>query len=167
MSKKLEKNGLWESSRMMLPQHKEAFQNRLNDKSVQHSRPTTEEINMMRDYVLLPIMHSIIIRKAREVERSSETLRLLYSKAAQVLAKNIHVDLSKVKKYLLEKNIRVFEEEKDDRMIRYRYICREHEDSFTITRDYMRAEISVRIGRYADSLVTNMYSAGRPDEQQI
>ena len=26
MSKKLEKNGLWESSRMMLPQHKEAFE---------------------------------------------------------------------------------------------------------------------------------------------
>jgi hypothetical protein len=25
MSKKLEKNGLWESSRMMLPQHREAF----------------------------------------------------------------------------------------------------------------------------------------------
>ncbi len=107
MSKKLEKNGLWESSRMMLPQHKEAFQNRLNDKSVQHSRPTTEEINMMRDYVLLPIMHSIIIRKAREVERSSETLRLLYSKAAQVLAKNIHVDLSKVKKILVGKKTSV------------------------------------------------------------
>ncbi len=113
MSKKLEKNGLWESSRMMLPQHKEAFQNRLNDKSVQHSRPTTEEINMMRDYVLLPIMHSIIIRKAREVERSSETLRLLYSKAAQVLAKKHSCRLVESKKNTCwKKNIRVFEEEK-------------------------------------------------------
>ncbi|BFH15030.1 hypothetical protein J6TS7_14890 [Paenibacillus dendritiformis] len=28
MSKKLQKNGLWESSRMMLPQHKEALLNR-------------------------------------------------------------------------------------------------------------------------------------------
>jgi hypothetical protein len=111
MSKKLEGNGLWESSRMMLPQHKEAVQNRLSDKAVQHSRPTTEEINMMRDYVLLPIIHSIIIKKAREVESSSETLRLLYSKVAQVLAKNIHADLSKVKRGLMEKNIRVFEEE--------------------------------------------------------
>ena len=26
MSKKLQNNGLWESSRMMLPQHREAFQ---------------------------------------------------------------------------------------------------------------------------------------------
>ncbi|MFD1176195.1 hypothetical protein ACFQ3W_07775 [Paenibacillus puldeungensis] len=160
MSKKLEKNGLWESSRMMLPQHKEAYQNRLDDKAVQQSRPTTEEINMMRDYVLLPIMHSIVIRKAQEVEHSSETLRLLYSKVAQVLAKNIYADLSKVKRSLSEKNISVFENGKDDRMIRYRYICREYEDSFTVTRDYMRAEVSLRIRRYADNLVTSMYSSG-------
>ncbi|WCR29178.1 hypothetical protein L3476_10905 [Paenibacillus thiaminolyticus] len=31
MSKKLQKNGLWESSRMMLPQHKEALLNRRLD----------------------------------------------------------------------------------------------------------------------------------------
>ncbi|MGO4500069.1 hypothetical protein AB4114_29765 [Paenibacillus sp. 2RAB27] len=167
MSKKLEKNGLWESSRMMLPQHKEAFQNRLSDKVVQHGRPTTEEINMMRDYALLPIIHSIILKKAREVEGSSETLRVLYSKVAKVLAKNIHADLLKVKRSLMERNIRIFEEEKDDRMIRYRYNYGGYEDSFTITRDYMRAEIGVRIGRYADGLVTNMYGAARFNEKQI
>ncbi|MFD0697527.1 hypothetical protein ACFQZT_25965 [Paenibacillus sp. GCM10027628] len=160
MSKKLEKNGLWESSRMMLPQHRESFQNRLRDQTVQISRPTTEEINLMRDSILLPVMHTIILKKAREVERSSETLRILYAKVAHVLAKNIHSDLSKVKRTLLEKNIRVFEEEKDERMIHYRYTCREYEDHFTITRDYMRAEIGVRIGRYADGLMATLY--GKP-----
>jgi hypothetical protein len=167
MSKKLEKNGLWESSRMMLPQHKEAFQNRLRDKTIQHSRPTTEEINMMKDYVLLPIMYAISIKKAQEAERSHETLRLLYSKAAQVLAKNIQTDLSKLKRCLTEKNIRVFEEEKDHQSIRYRYICREYEDHFTITRDYMRAEVGVRIGRYVDGLVTKLYGVGKTDQQQV
>ncbi|WP_261305937.1 hypothetical protein [Paenibacillus andongensis] len=157
MSKKLENNGLWESSRMMLPQHKEAVQNRRNDKPIGPSRPTTEEIELMRDSILLPIMHSIIIKKAREVENSSETLKLLYSRVAHALAKNIHTDLSKVKRCLLEKSIRVFEDEKDDLMVRYRYICREYEESFTITRDYMRAEISMRIGRYAESIVATVY----------
>ncbi|AJS57888.1 hypothetical protein [Paenibacillus sp. IHBB 10380] len=163
MSKKLEKNGLWESSRMMLPQHKEAFQNRLSDKAVHPSCPTTEEINMMKDFVLLPIMHSIIMRKAREIERSSEMLRVLYTKVAQLLAKNMYTDLSKVKRSLLEKNIRVFEEEKDDQMVRYRYIYRNYEDSFVITRSYMRAEVSMRIGRYADVLITNICNKKKPD----
>ncbi|ANY69783.1 hypothetical protein BBD42_27270 [Paenibacillus sp. BIHB 4019] len=161
MSKKLEKNGLWESSRMMLPQHKEAFQNRFQKQALQPVHPTAEEIHMMKDYVLLPIMHAIIVKKAREAEQSSEMLRLLYSKAAQLLAKNVHDDLTQLKKGLTEKSIRVFEEEKNHQEARYRYICREYEDHFTITRDYMRAEISIRIGRYVDGLVAIITSAGR------
>ncbi|WP_338555834.1 hypothetical protein [Paenibacillus sp. KS-LC4] len=161
MSKKLEKNGLWESSRMMLPQHKEAFQNRFRNTAIPPARPTSEEIHMMKDYVLLPIMHAIIVKKAHEAEQSFETLRLLYAKAAQLLARNVEHDLTQLKRALTEKNIRVFEEEKNHQEARYRYICREYEDHFIITRDYMRAEISLRIVRYVDGLVAAMAGAGK------
>ncbi|WNR46592.1 hypothetical protein [Paenibacillus roseipurpureus] len=157
MSKKLEKNGLWESSRMMLPQHREAFQSWRHDKSMPTKRPTADEIGIMRESVLLPMMHTIVLRRSHEVERSSEMLRTLYAKVAQVLAKQMYADLAKVKRHMLENGMHVQEEEKDDCMIRYRYTCREHEDRFTMTRDYMRAEIGVRIGRYADSLVATIY----------
>ncbi|MCR8845283.1 hypothetical protein NQ117_16480 [Paenibacillus sp. SC116] len=164
MSKKLEKNGLWESSRMMLPQHKESVQHRLGQKAAaQPSRPTTEEMNMMKDFVLLPIMHSIIMRRAIEMERSSETLRALYTKVAKLLARTMYEDLRKVKRSLMERNIRVVEEEKDDQMVRYRYVCRQYEDSFVITRDYMRAEASKRIGRYAEALVSSLYKNNKVD----
>ncbi len=76
MSKKLEKNGLWESSRMMLPQHKEAFQNRLSDKAVQHSRPTTEEINMMKIMFYCPSYIQLALKKAREADRSSRNVKI-------------------------------------------------------------------------------------------
>ncbi|OCT13873.1 hypothetical protein A8709_20080 [Paenibacillus pectinilyticus] len=157
MSKKLQDNGLWESSRMMLPQHREAFQSVRHDKPVPTKRPTADDIGIMREAVLLPLMHTIIVRKANEMERSSEMLRALYAKVALVLAKNMKADLAKVKRHMLENGMSVCEEEKDDQMIRYRYTCREHEDRFTMTRDYLRAEIGVRIGRYADSLVTTIY----------
>ncbi len=68
MSKKLEKNGLWESSRMMLPQHREALQNQRSDKPAPAKRPTAEDIGVMRDYVLLPLMHGMIKKKASEIE---------------------------------------------------------------------------------------------------
>lgn len=157
MSKKLQNNGLWESSRMMLPQHREAFQNQRHDKPLPTKRPTADDIAIIKESVLLPHMHTIVLRRAREVERSSEMLRALYSKVAQVLAKNMLADLAKVKRHMVENDMHVSEEEKDDQMIRYRYTCREHEDRFTMTRDYMRAEIGARIGRYADSLVTTIY----------
>ncbi|UHA74016.1 hypothetical protein [Paenibacillus sp. 481] len=166
MSKKLEKNGLWESSRMMLPQHKEAFQNRFHPHTVQPCRPTTEEIKLMKDSVLLSIMHTIIIKKAYEIEQSSDTLRGLYTKVARLLAKNIYADLCEVKKYLLEKNICLHEEEKDEQAIHYRYVCRHYEDRFIVTRDYIRSEVSTRIGRYADTLVASLHPKQTPCKKE-
>lgn len=48
--KKLEGNGLWESSRMMLPEHKEAI-NRQQNKEGRKVRPTldAQEIELMEN----------------------------------------------------------------------------------------------------------------------
>lgn len=160
MSKKLEKNGLWESSRMMLPQHREALQNLRSDKAVPANRPTAEDIGIMRDYVLLPLMHGMIKRKAAEIERSTETLKQLYSRAAHALAAQILADLNETKTKMMHRSIQLFEEEKNDRAIHYRYVCRGHEDTLIIAKDYMRAEMSVRTARYIDHFVSSMYKKG-------
>lgn len=157
MSKKLEKNGLWESSRMMLPQHREALQNLRSDKPAPANRPTAEDIGIMRDYVLLPLMYGMIKRKAGEIERSAETLRQLYSRVAHALAAQIQVDISETKTKMMHRSILLIEEEKNDRGIHYRYVCRGHEDSLIIAKDYMRAEMSVRTARYIDQLLASMY----------
>jgi hypothetical protein len=60
----------------------------------------------------------------------------------------IHSDLVKVKKLLKERNIKVFEDERIDGAIRYRFVCRGYEDSFAIMRDIVRAEISVKLSDY-------------------
>jgi hypothetical protein len=157
MSKKLEKNGLWESSRMMLPQHKEQSMPIQNDiPYVTPEPPTRKEIEMMRDSIILPIVLKIVEKKSMEVEMSSQTLKLLYSAAAKILAKNIREDVQKSKKALIERNIRVFEDSKDDTEVIYRYVCRDHKDRFVMTKDFIRAEISARVGRYARSLVVDI-----------
>ncbi|OAB30288.1 hypothetical protein PMSD_21150 [Paenibacillus macquariensis subsp. defensor] len=159
MSKKLEGNGLWESSRMMLPQHKEQSLalSIHNDTFPKPQEPLTrKEMDMMREYILLPVALHIVEKKILEVEISPQMLKLLYSTAAKVLAKHIREDIQKSKKVLFERNIRVFEDSKSDSELTYRYICRGMEDQFVMTKDYMRAEVSVRIGRYVRSLATVM-----------
>lgn len=159
MSKKLEGNGLWESSRMMLPQHKEQSlaMSIQNDTTPQSKEPLTKkEMEMMREYVLLPVTLHIIEKKILEVEISPQMLKLLYSTAAKVLANHIRKDMQQSKKNLFERNIRVFEDTKNDSELTYRYTCRGLEDRFTMTKDYMRAEVSVRIGRYVRKLATDM-----------
>ncbi|WP_028547998.1 hypothetical protein [Paenibacillus sp. UNC451MF] len=159
MSKKLEGNGLWESSRMMLPQHKEQSLVRKDGPSPPPEPPTNKEMEMMRDFVLLPVALQIVEKKSIEVEMSTQTLKLLYSAAAKILARNIRDDLLKNRKALLERHIRVIEDIKDDSSLYYRYSCRGREDRFIMTKDFIRSEISLRIGRYAKSLVAALQEA--------
>jgi hypothetical protein len=162
MTKKLEGNGLWESSRMMLPQHKEQSMPIQNNTFARAAEPVTkQEIEMMRDSIILPMALGIVEKNSREVAMSSLTLKLLFSNAAKILAKQIRADAQKSKKVLVERDIRVMEESKDDTELIYRYACRGHEDRFVMTKDFMRAEIGVRIGRYAKSLVDVLQEAGK------
>jgi hypothetical protein len=157
MSKKLQGNGLWESSRMMLPQHKEQSMLLDQAKSTAHAEPPTKkDLDLMRDYILLPIALTIVEKKRRETELSSLTLKILYAAAAKILVKHIQEDVQQSRKALVEKNIRVVEESKDPAEIVYRYWCRGHEDRFVMTKDYMRSEISVRIERYVRSLTSTL-----------
>jgi hypothetical protein len=160
MNKKLEGNGLWESSRMMLPQHREQSMEIRSDTPPPSPGPATnKEMEMMRDYIILPVALKIVEKNSVEVAQSAQMLKLVYAAAAKILVKRIRADVQKSKKLLIEKNIRVFEHAKDDSELIYRYICRGHEDRLVMTKDFMRAEISARIGTYARGLVTMLQEA--------
>ncbi|WP_028545081.1 hypothetical protein [Paenibacillus taiwanensis] len=157
MSKKLEQNGLWESSRMMLPQHREALLNR--DRVVPRlttSRPKQEDMALIRDYILLPIMHTLVTKKMSEMKNSSETLKSLYAKAAQILAVHIHKNLCKVKQEMMEKEIHILHDEKHEDVMELHYSYRDYEDRLIITKEYMKAEISKRLAQYTDSLIAKL-----------
>lgn len=58
MSKKLELNGLWESSRMMLPQHKEsAIRNRRESQRIMHPIRDEQEIQNISSVLSLSQMY--------------------------------------------------------------------------------------------------------------
>lgn len=154
---------------MMLPQHKEALIERRNPRvqlPEEQVYPTTEELELMKDSVLLPIMHTFVLKRTHTVENSSDPLRQLYAKTTEVLAKHIQLDLLQVRRCLAEKKIHIHEDEKDDHMLRYRYKYRGYEDHFTITRDYLRVEMGMRIGRYVDGLLASLYGKRKVNEQR-
>lgn len=149
MSKKLEGNGRWESSRMMLPEHREQYLERRNAKNGLPAQiPLREELELIRDYVLLPMMLTIVDKNCKQIELSSYSMKKLFVKASHVLMTHIHNDLAAVRKELKTRSIKVFEEEHESGAIHYRFLCRGYEDSFWIIRDVARAEISVRISKY-------------------
>ncbi|GKS12914.1 hypothetical protein YDYSY3_39140 [Paenibacillus chitinolyticus] len=165
MSKKLTGNGLWESSRMLLPQHKE--QALMMERGMPRQSaipPSAEEIEMIRESVVLPMVLEIVLKKVKEVEGSNQTLKHLYSAATKVVAKHIRQDIQHCRKSLLDHQIRIQDCVKEHSEVVYNYSCRGAEGRMTITKDYLREDIGFKIGKYTRSLVAIIHQEGK---QQI
>ncbi|MEK8128632.1 hypothetical protein WMW72_12015 [Paenibacillus filicis] len=134
---------------MMLPQHKEALIERRNleQKELKRARvPTREELEMIRDAMLLPVVLTIVEQNGRDLLLNQSPLKKLYIAAAQVLLDRIHADLVRINKELRDRKIKVYRDDREDSDLHYRYIIEGYEDKLLITRDVAKATISKKIG---------------------
>jgi hypothetical protein len=158
MSKKLSGNGRWESSRMMLPEHRQQFLERddgteagaegLAQSGHNPRVPAKEELELIRASVLLPMILTIAEKNRQELERTSYTFKPLILKAILVFMDIVSQELARVKRELKQRNIKVIEEEQADLVMYFRFICRGYEERFGMVREVVRAEIAMRIAHY-------------------
>jgi len=155
MSKKLQGNGLWDSSKMMLHEHKAALLERQlpdSERSLRGHLPTQEELRLVRSCALLPMMIGIVEANRRSMEVSSYPLKTLYISATHILLSRLYDELTQVKRTLKEHRIQIREEEHVDGALHYCFVCRGYEDRLTLIRDMARAEISTRIGQHINAI---------------
>lgn len=113
---------------------------------------TPDELTMIRDYILLPHMEKMVQKSIDEAQYSTNILKRLYILASQKILNQITQDKVNLRRELTKRNIKVFEEEQSDFIIYHRYYCRGYEDQFGMTRDVMRAEISLQLTKYTSDL---------------
>ncbi|MFC5449053.1 hypothetical protein ACFPOG_12330 [Paenibacillus aestuarii] len=135
----------------MSPEHNAALQ-QSQQQQTKTSLPTKEELEAIRDFVLLPMLLSIVEKNKQEIERSSYSMRTIFVKTANIIQNHISNDLHAIRKLLKERNIKVSEDEMIDSNLRYKYICRGYEDKFVLIRDVARAELMKRLGKYSEFL---------------
>lgn len=113
---------------------------------------TNEELEMIRDYILLPHMEKMVQKSIDDAQYSTNILKRLYILASQKILNQIIQDMIALRCELRKRNIRVLDEEQSDFIIYHKYYCRGYEDQFGMTRDVMRAEISVQLTKYTSDL---------------
>lgn len=150
---KLDGNERWKS-KMLLTEHQEQYENRREKNS--RKQPTEEEFKMIRDYILLPYMLSMVQKSVEDIENHSNLLKQLYLTAGRALMNQISTDLYSLRRELSKRNIKIISDEQADMVIYHRFICRGYEDRFGMVRDVMRAEISIRLSKYIKELVGRM-----------
>ena len=114
---------------------------------------TTEELTMLRDYILLPYMLMMVQKSVDDIEHSPNLLKQLYLAAGQAIMNKISKDMRDIRRELTKRNIKIISDEHADLVVYHRFLCRGYEDRFGMTRDVMRSEISVRLKKYIKEVV--------------
>lgn len=142
---KLDGNERWKS-KMLLTEHQEQYEARKEEKP--SGRPTPEELTMVRDYVLLPHMLTIVEKNIEELKRSSYVMKRPFLAVAEAIASRISRDMYELRRELSRRRIKVVGDEQVDLVVYHRFVCRGYEDRLGIVREVMRSEISVRLAKY-------------------
>ncbi|WP_336772655.1 hypothetical protein [Paenibacillus sp. MMO-58] len=158
-SKKLHGNGRWESSRMMLPEHREQYVQLMNREriivtgQIPKSPPASqEELQLMQDYVLLPMAYAIVEKNRKQIEGKARSLRDLFVKATDIVLHRMYSDIESLRQELKRSKINIVANERIDGIATYTYKCRSHNGGFAITREYARTHIGKLIARYINGL---------------
>lgn len=124
-------------------------------------QPETEELQMIHDYILLPHLLTILQRSRDDIEHGTNTLKLAYLAAADVMIGQVTKELRDLKRELSWRKIKVHDEDGSEPMIIYHpYVCRGYEDRFGVTREVLKARISKRLGQLVGDLTKAMRGAG-------
>jgi len=142
---KLDGNERWKS-KMLLTEHQEQYESRGEERA--SGRPTPEELTMVRDYVLLPHMLTIVEKNMEELKRSSNVMKRPFLAMGEAIASRISRDMYDLRRELSRRRIKVVGDEQVDLVVYHRFMCRGYEDRLGIVREVMRSEISMRLAKY-------------------
>lgn len=115
---------------------------------------TAEERRMMRDYILLTHMLTLVQKSIDDLQFTDSILRDTYLLFNEHIEGMVFMDLKIHRLALKHHGIQVTKEEhsKDGFVIYYYYTCRGYTDRLGLTRDVMRSEISIRLGEYVSRI---------------
>lgn len=159
MSKKLSGNGLWESSRMMLPEHREVLvERRKPTASTENSRDcktlSAEERMRIRQSVILSVACSVAKGNLQRLQNLHSPLHKLYVQATLVLISSLQCDEIKAKQELSAKGICI-EQSSDADELHCRWSYQGTVEGFVYTRDVLRQEVARELKHYIAALFSS------------
>ncbi|WP_123039985.1 hypothetical protein [Cohnella candidum] len=155
---KLEGNVRWQS-KMLLTEHQEQYESRNDAKPAGQATP--EELKMIRDYVLLPHLLTILQNSLEEVQHSTNVMKKVFAALTQLIMNRVTKDMYQVKRELSRRNIKILNDEQADMVVYHRFVCRGYEDRFGMVREVMRSEISVRLTNYISEIAALLKDYGK------
>ncbi|MNC20660.1 hypothetical protein D3C75_686180 [compost metagenome] len=142
------------TTKFLLKEHTEAYEVRYD--KPKGDQPTVEEWVMIRDYILLPYMLTMIQRNIDQVRSGKELFKNLYAALAEEIASAVEKDMFGLRRELTRRNIHITPGEQDDIVLNYVYRYKGYSGTFGITREETRAQMGIRLAQYTKEVWTRL-----------
>lgn len=109
---------------------------------------TQEEAEMIKQYVLLPLLLDVLERDRRALAAAPLKMPQVYKGLIGLLQASATADLTRVRRSMREHGMKVFEERRTELGIEVRYLCRGYTYEFSMLWGLMKAEIIERLCSY-------------------
>ncbi|CAM4418131.1 hypothetical protein U9M73_08695 [Paenibacillus phoenicis] len=109
---------------------------------------TQEEAEMIKQYVLLPLLLDVLERDQRALASASLKLPQVYKGLIRLLQNAAAADLARVRQGMREHGLKVFEERRTNLGIEARYLCRGYTYEFSMLWGLVKAELIRRLCAY-------------------
>jgi hypothetical protein len=139
------------TTKFLLKEHISAYDERYEKNS--GDQPSEEELVMMRDYILLPHLLTVVQRNIDKLKPDKALLKMLYLGLAEHIASSIERDLYSLRKELVRRNLYISPGDMDDDFVlNFIYRYRGYSGNFGITREELKTQMSLRLSKYVDGI---------------
>lgn len=113
--------------------------------------PTATEKQLVKHYVLLPVLLTMLQRDIDAIRDSAVRISLPHIVVIQRMMDSVREDLARIRGNLGLAGIRIYSEERNSEGVSCRYVCRGYRETFHMTRDDVKTEIGLLAGHYVEA----------------
>ena len=108
----------------------------------------TSELELLREYVLLPYLLTVLERDKRAVEQSQLKYQNVYIEIIESAMNKATKEITRLKQVLGKMGIKVNLETRREFDVCIEYSCRGYVDTFVMQWVYLSAEVQIRVKKY-------------------
>ncbi len=107
-----------------------------------------EDINIVKQYILLPILATYLERDIKSLEKSQLHLSQVYVKQYKLIQEKVFKDIYYISKQMRVRGLKVYEQQKTQKDIKAKYLCRGYRDTMNLSLNFIKVQVTLLLSEY-------------------
>ncbi len=110
--------------------------------------PSPRDSELIREYVLLPLLLLVLARDQKIIAQSSIKLKQPYLDTLQSAMDRVMKDMGRIRQTLRSRGFRFYEETRDDLGIYVKYVYQGYHHTLRLHWEYLKGQVEMKLKEY-------------------